>query len=126
MICLRFTKTKNEKNNTSIDNVNHKTLSGLCCYDITDEIHNLVNNEECTHKEAYQICAKKEAEHDNWHCSNHDGNFVIFDGSFVEFDRDNQDRFGGRAVVATLDQYLAYGKIEQCQYGYKWKDITVV
>ena len=125
MICLRFTKYEENNKHNSTDQVNHKQLAGLCCFDITQTIKKLLN-EDYTEKEAYQICARLEAEHDNWHATNHNGRFIIFEGDFVEYDRDNQDRFGNRAIVANLDQVLAIGEIQPGELGWKWKNIKII
>ena len=93
MIALRFTTNKNEKHITSEDQVNKIKFAGLCAYDITSEVERMIAD-DYTPAEAYQICARKQAEFDNWHAHNTNGEYVIFEGDFVEMERDNHDRFG--------------------------------
>jgi hypothetical protein len=118
MIALRFTKEKNEFGRVSTDTVNNKKLSGLCAYDITAFVDEWIE-EGWDFEDAVQIAAKKQAEFDNWHATNHGGQFVIFDGEFLEYDRDNQDFEKKRAVVAEINFYYGHGRIEQCAHGYK-------
>ena len=126
MIVLRFTKTQDEKYRTSTDNVNDRDLKGLCGFDITDAVQDLMAS-DYSEEEAFIICARKEAEHDNWHAMNHDGFYSIFEGGFVEFDRDNVDRFRKRAVVAKFDWGLAFGQLEaDPEYGWNSKSIRLI
>ena len=125
MIALRFTTNKNEKNITSEDQVNKVQFSGLCAYDITSEVDRMLSDDYSL-QEAFQICARKQAEFDNWHAHNTDGQYVIFEGDFIELERDNQDRFGNRAVIVSLNEYKAFGKLEQLSYGYRCESINLV
>jgi hypothetical protein len=125
MIALRFTRTKNEAGFTSEDQVNKVQFPGLCAYDITDAVNDLIED-GYSESDAYEICAKKQAEFDNWHAHNSKGSYVIFAAKFVEYERDNQDRFGGRAVIVKLEKYLAYGELKQLNYGYACKSIELV
>jgi hypothetical protein len=115
---IRFTKNNNETNFKSEDQVNKVMFNGVCAYDISEAVSELIN-EDYTLEEAVQICAKKQAEHDNWHAHNTNGHYVIFDGEFVEYERDNQDFKGNRAVIAKIKSYVGFGRVEQTQYGYK-------
>lgn len=86
MIALRFTTNRDEKNVTSEDQVNKVQFNGLCAYDITSEVERMIE-ENYTEEDAFQICARKQAEFDNWHAHNTDGTYVIFEGDFVEMER---------------------------------------
>ena len=125
MIALRFTTNKNEKNITSEDQVNKIKFAGLCAYDITSEVERMIAD-DYTESEAFQICERKQAEFDNWHAHNTNGEYVIFEGDFIEMERDNQDRFGNRAVIVKLNNYRAFGKLEQMNYGYRCISIELV
>ena len=125
MIALRFTTNKDEKNITSEDQVNKVKFNGLCAYDITSVVSEMVED-DYTEEEAFQICARKQAEFDNWHSHNTNGEYVIFEAEFIELERDNQDRFGNRAVIVELNEYKAFGKLEQTIYGYRCKSIELV
>ena len=121
MLCLRPTKNFNELETVSYDNVNRKRLKGVCAYDVTDAVADMIQNDEATEQEAYARIARKQAEFDNFHCSNAQNSFVIFEGDFIEYDRDNQDFEHKRAIVAKINYYIAHsaqGALEQCQYGY--------
>lgn len=123
MIYLRFTKYEN-LNHKSTDNVNHKQLEGLCAYDITNAVQEMIDN-DYSEADAYKICAKKQAEFDNWHASNADYKYIIFLGDFIEYDRDNQCFTKERAVVAKPDSLVATGRLERGEYGYVCKEITI-
>ena len=117
MIALRYTSTKDETGFNSEDQRNGGFFNGLCCYDITDAVDDLINN-DYDFDEAVMLCARKQAEFDNWFATNSKGQFVIFEGEKTGFDTHNQDRFGNRAVIARLKKYEAIGTIIQNKYGY--------
>jgi len=115
MIALRFTTNKNEQNITSEDQVNKVQFNGLCAYDITNILEDMKNDswyEDYTDEELFGIIAIKQVKHDNWHAHNSKGNFVIIDCNFVDFERDNQDFTGRRAVIVNDISYLHFGKID--------------
>ena len=114
---LRYTSTKDETRFTSEDQVNKVKFNGLCAYDISEDISEMLESGyEFT--QACEILARKQAEFDNWHCHNSKGQYVIFSGRTVGLDRDNQDRHGNRAVIAKLKEYEGYGLLVQQEYGY--------
>ena len=124
MIALRYTRTRNEEGFTSEDQVNKKQYEGLCAYDITSEVERL-QDEDYTFEEAIKICALKQVKFDNWHAHNSKGNFVVFNADFIEYDRDNQYYTGERAVIAKLNNYMAYGQIDMESEWYKCKSIEL-
>jgi len=125
MIALRFTVNKNERNITSEDQVNKIQFNGLCAYDITSIVSKMIGD-DYTEEEAYEICARKQAEFDNWHAHNTNGQYVIFEANFIELERDNQDVNGNRAVVVDLVEYKAFGKLEQTNHGYRCESIELI
>lgn len=125
VIALRFTTNRDERNITSEDQVNKVKFAGLCAYDITSEVEQMIEDGYSI-EDAYQIIARKQAEFDNWHAHNTSGNYVIFEGTFVSLERDNFDFLGNRAVIVKLNNYLAYGKLDQMAYGYKCNSIELV
>ncbi len=124
MIALRFTSNRNEENFTSEDQVNKIQFNGLCAYDITSEVERMMD-EDYTLEEAIEICALKQTKFDNWHASNTQGNYVAFNADFVELERDNQDFLGNRAVIAKLNDYIAFGQIDMNSDWYKCKSIEL-
>ena len=54
------------------------------------------------------------------------GHYVAFNADFVELERDNQDFMGERAVIAKLNNYIAYGQIDMNSEWYKCKSIELV
>lgn len=125
MIALRFTQTRNEEHFKSEDQVNKIQFNGLCAYDITSEVEMMLND-DYELKNAIQIIARKQAEFDNWHAHNSKGNYVVFDAEFVELERDNFDFNGNRAVIVKINNYIAFGKLEQLNYGYRCESIEMV
>ncbi len=125
MIALRFTTNRNEKNFKSEDQVNKFKFNGLCAYDISNEVEKMINNNYSL-SDAFEICAKKQAEFDNWHAHNTDGQYVIFSADVIELERDNQDFTGNRAVVVKMNEYKAFGQLEQMAFGYKCKSIELI
>lgn len=122
MIALRFTRTLDETGFTSEDQVNKKQFAGLCAYDISDAVSELVNK-DYSFEEAVSICALRQVEFDNWHAHNTDGKFVVFEGKFIEFERDNQDFTGNRAVLVDIKSYYGHGQIDMKSEWYKIKYI---
>lgn len=125
MIALRFTTNKDEKNITSEDQVNKVKFNGLCAYDITSEIERMIEDDYSI-DEAIEICALKQVKFDNWHASNTKGYYVAFEADFVELERDNQDFLGNRAVIATINNYIAFGQIDMDSEYYKCKSIELI
>ena len=125
MIALRFTKNKEEKNLTSEDQVNKVQFHGLCAYDMTSEIDRMMEG-SYTMEEAIKICALRQVKYDNWHASNKKGHYVVFDADFVEWERDNHDYTRKRAVIVTINNYLAYGQIDMESERYRMKSIELV
>lgn len=125
MIALRFTTNKNEENIKSEDQVNKIKFAGLCAYDITSEVERMLS-EDYSLSDAIQICALKQVRFDNWHASNTKGKYVVFNGEFVGFERDNQDFLGNRAVITTLNDYIAFGEINMESESYKCKSIELI
>ena len=122
MIALRYTSNRNETGFRSEDQVNKVMYDGLCAYDITDEIMRM-QDEGYKLKDAIEICALRQVKYDNWHASNSNGNYVVFDADFIGYDRDNQDYLGNRAVIAKLNEYIAYGQIDLNSKYYACKSI---
>lgn len=115
MIALRFTTNQNEKNITSEDQVNKVKFNGLCAYDITAIIEDLRQDSwyaDDTDEELFNAIAIKQVKHDNWHAHNTNGKFVIIECDFVEFERDNQDFTGKRAVIVDNISYLHSAQID--------------
>lgn len=125
MIALRFTTNRNEQDVTSEDQVNKVQFNGLCAYDITSEVERMID-EDYTLEDAIEICALKQVKFDNWHASNTKGHYVAFDASFIELERDNQDFMGNRAIIAKLNNYIAFGQIDMKSEWYKCKSIELV
>lgn len=125
MIALRFTTNTNETNLTSEDQVNKIQFNGLCAYDITSEVKRMIAD-DYTIEEAIKICALKQVKCDNWHAHNSKGSFVVFDADFVEYERDNQDFLGNRAVIVTINNYIAAGEINMISEYYKINSLTLI
>lgn len=125
MIALRFTNTRNEEGFTSEDQVNKIQFAGLCAYDITNEVDRMIS-EDYTLEDAIEICAMKQVKFDNWHAHNTKGNYVVFNGEFIESERDNQDYLGNRAVIAKLNNYIGFGQIDMESDYYKCKGIELI
>ena len=85
----------------------------------------LPSEEIITIDEAIEICALRQVRFDNWHASNTKGNYVAFNADFVELERDNQDYLGNRAVIAKLNNYIAFGQIDMESNMYKCKSIEL-
>jgi len=125
MLVLRFTTNVNEKRVQSEDQVNKRKFNGLCGYDISDAVSNLVND-DYTIEEAINIVALKQVKHDNWHAHNTKGKFVVFEGDFVEFERDNQSFDGSRAIIASINNYEAIGIIDMESEYYRIKELEII
>ena len=128
MIALRFTTNRNEDQVTSEDQVNKVQFNGLCAYDITEVFEEMKNDswyEGYSDQELFGIIAIKQVKHDNWHAKNTKGNFVIMNADFVEYERDNQDFLGNRAVIVKLNDYISFGQIDMESEWYKCKSIEL-
>ena len=125
MIALRFTTNRDEKNFTSEDQVNKVKFNGLCAYDISSEVERMIEA-DYSFEDAIEICALNQVKHDNWHASNTKGHYVVFDADFVEYERDNQDYTGNRAVIVKLNEYIAFGQIDMQSEWYKCKSIEII
>ena len=125
MIALRFTRSRDEQNEVSFDNVNKKFTPGLCAYDITNAVAELME-ETYTLAEAIGICALRQVKFDNFYAHNSKGKYVAFNSEFVEFERDNQCFTGERCVIAKFNNYIAFGEIDFESEWYKCKSIELV
>lgn len=103
---VRFDNSTVTKGQRSFNHFTNEELNGICCFMI---------DEDMEEEMGVNYCVRKIAEADSTYAEYYNGEFVVFEGSYIE------DNFNGVGVIAEVYEVISKGTLVHTEYGYTIK-----